>query len=1203
MANLSTPPQQKADGSSSSASTSCPRYDVFINHRGPDVKNTFVSHLDKRLREHGLWLFLDRPELQAGHNIKSQIEAAILVASVHIAIFSPTYAQSTWCLDELVLMLKSGAPIVPIFFNVEPSEVRWNDKKGAYAEALKELEQKTSSDPQTNGEKPRHDSATIQGWRAALSHVANLKGCELKGFNGNEQELLDEVVRNVLKKLPKTPLFVAKYPTGLDDKLQDFESTVLSQQGQERDVQARVVGIIGVGGIGKTTLVKQIFNRRCSGYDGSSFLSDVSETAARKSLVDLQMKLIKDLTHRDIKIEIVDQGVIILKRYLACCNAMIVLDNVEKADQLDAFLPIRDVLSSNSLIIVTSRDKHALLCSEIADSSIYKLTGMPRAHSQELFCSYAFNQPHPPTGFIHLVERFVRACDGLPLSLKVTGALLCGRDDTYWKELLQKFHKIPPADIRESLKISYNSLDQEYQQIFLDMACFSIGEDMDTAKRIWGAVGVSNLESKCLLELDSGKRIKMHDQVRDMGRYTAAERSMPHRLWCHATNNNNVDKLFEESSWSVTTEVRGISTVHRVDGFHYGFGVRSEMSWYKRCIQELLGNCKPALFNTDRYHGLRILASEDYYVEAILRRVRSPHLIWLRWYKCPYSSLPSWVPLGNLRVLEVRGSRLKTLWQQESQPPLQLRELNIYSPVSDFPKSIGQLKYLEKIVVDYDGTVQLKTLPEEFCYMHSLTDLVLRHFTRMRSLPDCLGKLTNLQDIDLSYATSLEMLPDSIGKLPNLQSIDLSYCYRLAMLPNSFGNLTRLKRLSLKECRNVKELPPQVAHQRFLEEIYLVDAELKELPSGVGDLCNLEVLHLGDRLLEVLPSSLGSLNSLKDLRVSNCPRLKCLPDTFGRLTQLTELSLVSCGTQKLPQDILLLNNLEKFVIKDCPLGELPFKTAERERDSNGKCIFGLERLREFELDGVQITEVSFPEGVCRNLKMLWLSDCKELRQIGRLCGIYDCENVKELTSLEKSLEKLFVIGCSKLKSIQALEHLPNLRQLEVHYCDEIEVLPSLEHLTSLCSLYVFGCSKLKTIQGLEHLTKLEYLGVGDLAEIEELPALENLWSLGVVRCPKFKCMQGLEQFRKLKYLCVAKCAEIEEMRGVEHLMSLRTLYVEYCPKLQWRGRVVEQLRQRLKGRFSYVKESKMKRLWSAICGARECEGDRKTKKMKRVWSN
>lgn len=179
-----TAPQQKDDALSSSASTSYTRYDVFINHLGLDIKNTFISHLDKRLHEHALWSFLNRPELEAGHNIKSQIEAGIRVASLHIAIFSQTYAESTWCLDELVLMLKFRAPIVLIFFNVEPSKVRWNDKKGAYAKALKKLQQNRSSDPQNNGEKPRHASSTIQGWRAALSHVVNLKSCKLKGFNG-----------------------------------------------------------------------------------------------------------------------------------------------------------------------------------------------------------------------------------------------------------------------------------------------------------------------------------------------------------------------------------------------------------------------------------------------------------------------------------------------------------------------------------------------------------------------------------------------------------------------------------------------------------------------------------------------------------------------------------------------------------------------------------------------------------------------------------------------------------------------------------------------------------------------------------------------------------------------------------------------------------------------------------------------------------
>eukprot|EP00253_Pinus_taeda_P020365 PITA_20365 len=297
------------------------------------------------------------------------------------------------------------------------------------------------------------------------------------------------------------------------------------------------------------------------------------------------------------------------------------------------------------------------------------------------------------------------------------------------------------------------------------------------------------------------------------------------------------------------------------------------------------------------------------------------------------------------------------------------------------------------------------------------------------------------------------------------------------MLPNSFGDLTRLKRLSLKECRNVTISKDTLGNITTLEFLDLsCCSKVKELPSGIGDLCNLEVLEVGDRLLEVLPSSLGSLNSLKDLR--------------------------------LPQDILLLNNLEFFRIEDCPLGELPFKretvaALNELDDSNGKCIFGLERLWQFELVRVQIREVTFPEGVCRNLKILLLSDCKELRQIGRLCGIYDCENVKELTILEtwtSSLENLYVIRCSKLKTIQALEHLPKLRNLVVHNCDEIEVLPSLQHHRSLRWLDVNQCSKLKIIQGLEHLTKLKILFAGDLAEIEELPALENLWWLGVSGC-------------------------------------------------------------------------------------------------------
>jgi secreted Zn-dependent insulinase-like peptidase len=173
MANLSIPDQLAA--SSSMASTSCSHYHIFINHRGPDVKNTFASYLYRRLISMGWRAFLDREELELGYQVFSQIEHAIRGASVHIAIFSPGYAQSPWCLQELVLMKNSGRTILPVFYKVDPSVVRHK-----YAEGLRFLQEKKSHDLETGEQKQRYDFNTIQKWRKALSDVADLKGFVLR---------------------------------------------------------------------------------------------------------------------------------------------------------------------------------------------------------------------------------------------------------------------------------------------------------------------------------------------------------------------------------------------------------------------------------------------------------------------------------------------------------------------------------------------------------------------------------------------------------------------------------------------------------------------------------------------------------------------------------------------------------------------------------------------------------------------------------------------------------------------------------------------------------------------------------------------------------------------------------------------------------------------------------------------------------------
>ncbi|KAH9290046.1 hypothetical protein KI387_034163, partial [Taxus chinensis] len=116
-------------------------YDVFINHRGPDVKETLAKNIYKSLQELQLSAFLDSEELELGDVFPSNIETAIRSSSVHIAIFSEGYADSAWCLAELYLMLETDAKIIPVFYDVSPSNLRFIEK-GVYAQAFAKYEEK-----------------------------------------------------------------------------------------------------------------------------------------------------------------------------------------------------------------------------------------------------------------------------------------------------------------------------------------------------------------------------------------------------------------------------------------------------------------------------------------------------------------------------------------------------------------------------------------------------------------------------------------------------------------------------------------------------------------------------------------------------------------------------------------------------------------------------------------------------------------------------------------------------------------------------------------------------------------------------------------------------------------------------------------------------------------------------------------------------
>ncbi len=146
-------------------------FDVFLNHRGSDVKRNFAAHLHQALQEAGCRPFLDMESLEKGFHGQKKIYEALGCASVHVAIFSKHYADSDYCLDELCAMLESTKLIIPVFYDVSPSVLRCENPDGPYTKAFLKFH-------------GRRSASEVKKWKAALHEAAKLIGFKLDDYNG-----------------------------------------------------------------------------------------------------------------------------------------------------------------------------------------------------------------------------------------------------------------------------------------------------------------------------------------------------------------------------------------------------------------------------------------------------------------------------------------------------------------------------------------------------------------------------------------------------------------------------------------------------------------------------------------------------------------------------------------------------------------------------------------------------------------------------------------------------------------------------------------------------------------------------------------------------------------------------------------------------------------------------------------------------------
>ncbi|XP_057431383.1 putative disease resistance RPP13-like protein 1 [Lotus japonicus] len=924
----------------------------------------------------------------------------------------------------------------------------------------------------------------------------------------NQKEVLDLKVGKEVKMAHKTPTSSLVEECDVYGRDNDKEILVnLLLTNDANDEKLGVIPIVGMGGIGKTTLAQVVYNdhRIQKEFDLEAWIY-VSEEF---DICKITKNLLEVVTSCKCDIEDLNSLQRNLKMHLLKKKFLFVLDDVwnENYDNWDKFrTPFKHAGAHGSKIIVTTRSGH--VASIMQTLPPYYLSELSYEYCWDLFSKHAFD--YGDSNVHQSVEKvgreIVRKCNGLPLAVKTLAGLLRSKSER------QEWHKVLNSEIWDlqdhessilpALRLSYHYLPSHLKRCFAYCAIFP--KDYEFAKEnlilLWMAEGL----------LQQSKR---HGRIEEAG----------NEYFCELVSRS----FFQQS--------------------------RRDKSCYlmHHLVNDLAQYVSGAF-------SVRIEGNNSNQVEE-----RTRHLSHVISHSSSYVNLKDVSKANRLHTfLQIRtiGTSIDMFNDMPNDLLTKLRCLRELSLVGAYfyslPDSIGELKHLRYLEV---SDTEIMRLPESICSLHNLQTLKLVGCYKLSELPTDIHKLVNLRYLDIRD-TCLKWMPLQISELKNLQGLSDffvgddygSSIGELGELSTLHGTLSihyiehvanskESEKAKLKEKHGLEMLSldwggcgdtDDSQHEKTILDSLLPHTNLKKLAiydypgtefsDWLGDYsyCNLVFLQLkGCKYCYKLPP-LGQLPMLKELQIIKFEGLVNVGSEFyGNRT---------CATESFPAlEILRIESmtaLEKWCSGADMAGSRAFS-----------------HLREFYIEGCPKLRGDLPRNL-PSLTLLVIRDCKRLlcslprSPALRVLNIQNCEKLEfpmHETWYHQSLTSLFLLDSCDSLMLLPLDLFPNLKSLDIWRCKNLEALtvsasdsdatpPNLKSLHSLC---------------IRHCPKFLSFPKGGFAA-------PNLTLLTISYCERLNSLPEKmnELMPSLKELQLRGCPQIESS-------TMRPLRIRICNKL------------------------------------------------------